>query len=69
MHKTLKAETARPPAGNLCAQQVRFNRFRREFNEERPHEALEQETPGSVYEPSARQFSSETAAARVPGSP
>jgi len=55
MHKTLKAETARPPAGNLCAQQVRFNRFRREYNEERPHEALGQETPGSVYEPSARQ--------------
>lgn len=40
MHKTLKAETARPPAGSLAAQQVRFNAFRREFNEERPHEAL-----------------------------
>ena len=56
MHKTLKAETARPPAGNLSAQQARFNRFRAEFNDERPHEALDQETPGSVYECSARQF-------------
>jgi hypothetical protein len=35
---------------------VRFNRSRRESNEERPHEALRQETPGSVHEPSARQF-------------
>lgn len=56
MHKTLKAETTRPPAGNLAAQQVRFNAFRREFNDERPHEALGQETPGSVYERSRRQF-------------
>jgi hypothetical protein len=56
MHKTLKAETARRPAGTLRAQQARFNRFRREYNEDRPHEALGQETPESVYEPSARQF-------------
>jgi putative transposase len=56
MHKTLKAETARPPAGNLAAQQVRFNAFRREFDDERPHEALGQETPASVYESSPRQF-------------
>jgi transposase InsO family protein len=44
MHKPLKAETARPPAGSLSAQQARFNRFRREYNEERPHEALGQRT-------------------------
>jgi transposase InsO family protein len=56
MHKTLKAETTRPPSGSLAAQQVRFNRFRREYNEERPHEALDQETPGSFYDRSARQF-------------
>ena len=56
MHKTLKAETARPPAGSLSAQQVRFNRFLREYNEERPHEALGQRTPGSVYERSSRPF-------------
>jgi len=54
MHKTLKAEATRPPAGNLAAQQVRFNRFRREFNEERPHESLGQETPASFYSPSPR---------------
>jgi transposase InsO family protein len=44
MHRTLKAETARPPAGNLSAQQRRFNAFRTEYNQERPHEALGQVT-------------------------
>lgn len=56
MHKTLKAESTRPAAGSLPAQQRKFNRFRTEFNQERPHEALDQETPASVYEPSARQM-------------
>jgi transposase InsO family protein len=46
MHKTLKAEATKPPAGNLQAQQRKFNRFREEFNNERPHEALDQQTPG-----------------------
>lgn len=54
MHRTLKAETARPPSDNLRAQQARFDRFRRVFNEERPHEALGQETPASCYETSNR---------------
>ena len=56
MHKTLKAEATRPPAGNLPAQQRKFNRFRTEFNEERPHEALDQQTPASVYRPSSREM-------------
>jgi len=54
MHRTLKAETARPPAGSMTAQQRRFNRFRDEFNNERPHEALDLQTPASVYSPSPR---------------
>ena len=52
MHRTLKAEATQPPSGNLQAQQTRFNRFRAEYNDERPHEAFDQETPGSVYRPS-----------------
>jgi len=56
MHRTLKAETTKPPAGNLVAQQRKFNRFREEFNFERPHEALDQETPASIYEPSPREM-------------
>ena len=38
----------------IQAQQTRFNRFRAEYNEERPHEALDQATPASIYQPSAR---------------
>ena len=54
MHRTLKAETTRPAAGSLAAQQRKFNVFRQEFNHERPHEALDQETPASCYAPSPR---------------
>jgi transposase InsO family protein len=54
MPRTLKAETTRPPAANLPAQQRKFNRFREEFNQARPHEALDQHTPASCYCPSPR---------------
>jgi transposase InsO family protein len=54
MHRTLKAETTRPAAGSLGAQQRRFNAFRREFNDERPHEALDQVTPAACYVASPR---------------
>ena len=54
MHRTLKAETTRPAAGGLAAQQQRFNLFREEFNHERPHEALDQATPATCYAPSPR---------------
>jgi len=54
MHRTLKAETTRPPAANLRAQQRKFNDFRKEFNYERPHEALDMRTPAACYEPSPR---------------
>lgn len=54
MHRTLKAETARPPADNIKEQQRRFDRFTKEYNDERPHESLEMETPASRYEPSGR---------------
>jgi putative transposase len=53
-HSVLKAETARPPASNLHAQQRRFHRFCAEYNYERPHEALGDETPATYYTPSRR---------------
>jgi putative transposase len=56
MHRRLKAETTRPAAGNLSAQQRKFNFFKEEYNQLRPHEALNLETPGSVYQPSLRAF-------------
>jgi putative transposase len=54
MHLTLKAETTRPPAHSITAQQRKFNVFIEEFNNERPHEALDQHTPVSWYERSPR---------------
>ena len=56
MHLTLKNETTRPPAGSLAAQQRKFNVFVEEFNNERPHEALDQQTPASCYQPSRREM-------------
>ena len=56
MHRTLKRETLRPPAASCRAQQRVFDRFRVEFNEERPHEALGQATPAERYTASARAF-------------
>jgi putative transposase len=54
MHRTLKAETSRPPAANPHEQQARFDAFRQHYNHERPHEALGQETPAEHYRPSPR---------------
>ena len=56
MHRTLKAETTHPPRATLPSQQRRFNEFREEYNHERPHEALDQDTPASRYRPSPRSF-------------
>jgi hypothetical protein len=58
MHLTLKQETAMPPAATVKAQQRRFDEFRREFNDERPHEALDQTPPSSRYVRSLRPFPS-----------
>ncbi len=56
MHKTLKAQTAKPPAQNLRAQQKRFDSFSVEYNDYRPHEALAMNTPASSYSISDRRF-------------
>lgn len=55
-HLTLAQETAMPPAASLRAQQQRFRRFHREYNEQRPHEALGQIPPAEVHQPSPRPF-------------
>jgi putative transposase len=56
MHRTVKAETARPPAANRRAQQRRFNLFREEYNEIRPHEALGGDPPASRWKPPTRPY-------------
>lgn len=55
MHRTL-LEVTRPPAMTLRGQQRRFRAFRQEFNHERPHEALGQKPPASVYQRSPRAY-------------
>lgn len=56
MHRTLKQETAMPPAATLRRQQNRFHRFRHEYNQERPHEALGQEPPALFFGSSPRSY-------------
>jgi putative transposase len=55
LHLTL-LEAMRPPEANLAAQARRFRAFARDYNEERPHEALGQRPPASVYQRSPRKM-------------
>jgi hypothetical protein len=56
MHRTLKYETALPPAKTPRGQQGRFDRWRKQFNCERPHEGIGMVTPSCLYVPSAKLF-------------
>jgi putative transposase len=56
MHKTLKRSAIRPPRDNARAQQRAFNRFREEYNTERPHQYLSGQTPASRYDASPRPY-------------
>lgn len=56
MHLTLKKEATRPAGMNSLQQQAKFDAFMKEFNEERPHEALSMKTPAEVYKRSSRQY-------------
>jgi transposase InsO family protein len=56
MHRTLKAEAIRPARSSPELQQRAFNRFRRVYNEERPHESLEHQTPAALYRAAERRL-------------
>jgi hypothetical protein len=56
MHRTLAEHAATPPQAEPRAQQRAFDQFRREYNQLRPHQALNMQTPASLYRPSLRQF-------------
>ena len=56
MHKTLKRGACHPPRATLAAQQRAFNRFRQEYNDERPHQFLQGRTPGALYRSSRRAY-------------
>ena len=66
MHRTLKAETTRPPAATLRGQQWKFDRFQREYNVDRPHEALDDHPPTAFWLPSARSYPSRLAGPEYP---
>jgi transposase InsO family protein len=56
MHRTLKAETLGPPAADPAAQQARFDAWRHDYNDVRPHEALGQVPPLRFYAASPRRY-------------
>jgi transposase InsO family protein len=56
LHLTLLQDTADPPARTLRQQRARFRNFQRIYNEERPHQALGNDTPAEHYAPSPRPF-------------
>jgi transposase InsO family protein len=56
MHRTLKRQAIKPVRGSCAAQQRNFDAFRTEYNTERPHERLQQQTPASQYTTSARPY-------------
>ena len=56
MHRVLKRETAQPPAATARAQQQRFARWRRHYNQQRPHAALGQRVPARGFRRSARRW-------------
>ena len=56
MHRTMKAESCEPASENRWAQQRRFERWRKHFNKERPHEAISYRFPAEVYQASSRSY-------------
>ena len=56
MHRTLKRETARPARAHLLQQQECFDTFVEDFNQNRPHEALNMKRPAELYQPSVRPY-------------
>ena len=56
MHLTLKQQATKPAAPNLLQQQARFDAFLRQYNEERPHQALDMKVPADVYTASHRAY-------------
>jgi transposase InsO family protein len=66
LHGTLKTETTQPASSNLSSQQRRFDRWRKYYNEQRPHEAIAQRYPSELYCPSAKAASLKPASLQYP---
>ncbi len=57
MHRDLKAACAKPASYNMIAQQRKLNQFVKEYNNIRPHEALDMRTPASAHDFATKPFS------------
>ena len=66
MHLTLQRATACPPRANGRAQQRAFGIFRDEFNNQRPHHALNGDVPAQWYHPSPRAYPKQVAEIEYP---
>lgn len=60
LHRDMAVELARHIQPDRASQQAACDLWREEFNWERPHEALQGRTPGSLYCKSARGYPGET---------
>lgn len=67
LHRTLKRQAIRPVRGSCAAQQRNFDTFQREYNTERPHERLGQQTPASQYRPASRPYPDRLPPLEYPG--
>lgn len=56
MHRDLKAEATKPPSKNLPAQRKRLERWRHEYNNDRPHESLDMLRSADIYRNSAKRI-------------
>jgi putative transposase len=56
MHADVAAQLEADPSDNLTVQQLAADRWRKEFNEVRPHESLQMKTPAEVYFRSTRSY-------------
>ncbi len=67
MHRELERETTLAPASSLRGQQRKFDFFRQRYNQERPHEGIENDVPASRWEPSSRSYPERIAKPEYPG--
>jgi len=65
MHRTMKP-TTKPAASSCRGQQRVFERFRKEYNEERPHDGIGGQTPAQLYAASPRSYPGRLPALQYP---
>lgn len=56
MHGTMESVLGKPAANSCSELKVKLKEFQYYYNYDRPHEALDQKSPGSIFIPSANQW-------------